>query len=87
MVRAQLVWQGDVAVVTMQDGENRLHPEMVRQLDAALDEVEGRQGPVAVVLTGQGKFFSNGLDLDHMAAEPDRAVESLDGSTGCSRGC
>lgn len=78
MTRAQLAWDGDVAVVTMQDGENRLHPEMVEQLDAALDEVEGKQGPAAVVLTGQGKFFSNGLDLDHMAAEPDRAVEVLD---------
>ncbi len=63
----------------MQDGENRLHPEMVRQLDAALDEVEGRQGPVAVVLTGQGKFFSNGPDLDYMAAEPDRAAQARDG--------
>src|SRR5262249_23109761 len=34
---------------------------------AALDKVENKSGPGAVVITGQGKFFSNGLDLDYMA--------------------
>ena len=65
--RASLTWEGEVAVVRMRDGENRFHPEMLDALAGALDAVETREGPAAVVLTGDGKFFSNGLDLEWMA--------------------
>ncbi len=68
MARAALEWDGDVAVVRMHHDENRFHPEMLAAINAALDEVEGRDGPTAVVLTGESKFFSNGLDLDYMGA-------------------
>jgi enoyl-CoA hydratase/carnithine racemase len=47
-------------------------------LHAALDEVEGRTGPLALVLTGTGKFFSNGFDLDWLVAHPDQARAFLD---------
>jgi Delta3-Delta2-enoyl-CoA isomerase len=53
---------GDVAVVTMQAGENRFNADFVRSLQGALDEVTERRLPL--VLTGSGKFFSNGLDLE-----------------------
>jgi enoyl-CoA hydratase/carnithine racemase len=33
-------------------------------LHAALDTVDAVEGPAALVTTGEGKFFSNGLDLD-----------------------
>jgi enoyl-CoA hydratase/carnithine racemase len=36
-------------------------------------------GPAAAVLTGEGKFFSNGLDLDWMGQNPDRAGEVVNG--------
>jgi len=40
----------------------------VDALHAALDEVEAVEGPCALVTTGSGKFFSNGLDLDWLGA-------------------
>jgi len=35
-------------------------------MNARLDEVEKASGPKALVITGSGKFYSNGLDLDYM---------------------
>ncbi len=59
---------GDVHVLTMAAGENRFNPAMLDAIEGALDEVERSEGPAAVVLTGQGKFFSNGLALEWMMA-------------------
>ena len=56
--------QGDVWVLRMDDGENRFHRESIDALHAALDTVEAVEGPCALVTTGAGKFYSNGLDLD-----------------------
>ena len=61
-----LTTDGDVRILTMDDGENRFDLESVAALHAALDEVEAVEGPCALVTTGTGKFFSNGLDLDWM---------------------
>ncbi|HMJ79218.1 MAG TPA: enoyl-CoA hydratase/isomerase family protein [Iamia sp.] len=55
---------GDVFVLRMDHGENRFSPTMLDAFDAALDEVESTEGPRALVTTGTGKYFSNGLDLD-----------------------
>lgn len=57
--------QGDVFTLTMNAGENRWNTTFVRAFDAALDEVEGSNGPAALVTTSASeKFFSNGLDLE-----------------------
>lgn len=56
--------EGEVFVLRMDAGENRFHPDFVKAWNAALDEVEGAEGPKALVTTGSGKFYSNGLDLD-----------------------
>jgi Delta3-Delta2-enoyl-CoA isomerase len=69
--------QGDVTVVRMVAGENRFNPAMLDALGAALDEVESAEGAGAVVITGEGKFFSNGLDLDWMASAPPGGAEEL----------
>ena len=61
--------EDDVFVLRMDAGENRFHPDFVRAWNAALDEVEGAEGPKALVTTGSGKFYSNGLDLDWMLGE------------------
>ena len=61
--------EGEVFVLRMDAGENRFHPDFVRAWNAALDEVEGAEGPKALVTTGSGKFYSNGLDLDWMLGE------------------
>jgi len=58
----------DVVVLRMAAGENRFNPTMLDALHGALNDVESADGPVAIVLTGQGKFFSNGLDLEWMMA-------------------
>ena len=62
----ELTRDGDVRILTMNDGENRFDLASVAALHAALDEVEAVEGPCALVTTGTGKFFSNGLDLDWM---------------------
>lgn len=61
--------EGDVFVLRMDAGENRFHPDMVAAWNAALDEVEAAPAPKALVTTGTGKFYSNGLDLDWMLGE------------------
>jgi enoyl-CoA hydratase/carnithine racemase len=74
----ELVRTDDVFVVTMDHGENRFSPELLGALEAALDEVASTEGPRAVVTTGTGKFFSNGLDLDWLTAHPDELDPYLD---------
>lgn len=59
-----------VAIVRWQDGENRFNTASVARWHALLDELEAVDGPLAVVITGEGKFFSNGLDLEGFAADP-----------------
>jgi Delta3-Delta2-enoyl-CoA isomerase len=61
---------GGVAVVRWRDGENRFHPESVRRWHEVLDELEAIDGPLAVVVTGEDRFFSNGLDLERLSADP-----------------
>lgn len=60
-----------IAVVRMQLGENRFNPDTLVGLEAALDQVEAIEGPAALVLTGDGKFFSNGLDLEWLGSADD----------------
>ena len=60
---------GEVFVLRMENGENRFRPDFVAAWNAALDEVEKADGPKALVTTGSGKFYSNGLDLDWMLSE------------------
>jgi enoyl-CoA hydratase/carnithine racemase len=57
---------GAVAILTMDAGENRFAPDFVHAFGAALDEVERSPAPVALVTTGTGKFYSNGLDVGWM---------------------
>ena len=45
---------------------------------AARAYAEAVEGPCALVTTGAGKFFSNGLDLDWMASEPTVPMGFLD---------
>jgi enoyl-CoA hydratase/carnithine racemase len=63
---------GDVFVATMNDGENRFNPTSVAAWNTVLDEVETAAAEpdalCALVTTGTGKFFSNGLDLEWLGA-------------------
>ncbi len=62
---------GGIAVVRMQLGENRFNPDTLDGLETALDQVEAIEGPAALILTGDGKFFSNGLDLEWLGGADD----------------
>jgi len=63
--------QGDVAIVRWRDGENRFNRRSVARWHEVLDELEATDDPLAVVITGEGRFFSNGLDLDAFGADPE----------------
>ena len=60
----ELEQHGDVWVLAMRSGENRFNRDSIDALHGALDQVEDVEGSVALVTTGEGKFYSNGLDLD-----------------------
>ncbi len=56
--------EGDVHRLAMRDGENLFDPEFFALLHQRLDEVEAEsESGGALVLTGEGKYFSNGLNL------------------------
>lgn len=63
--------RGDVWVLHMDDGENRFNATSIAALHGAIDRVEATEGPAALVTVGEGKFFSNGLDLDWISAGVD----------------
>ena len=72
-----LTRDGSVFVLQMAEGENRLNRSLVDGVSRALDEVEASTGEAALVTTGDGRFYSTGLDLEWLAsgAEPaDRFV-------------
>ena len=59
----------EVFVLRVDAGENRFRWDSIRAWNDALDEVEKATGPKALVTTGTGKFYSNGLDLEWALAE------------------
>jgi enoyl-CoA hydratase/carnithine racemase len=64
----ELSRDGEVFVLRMVSGENRFSPDFIAKYAACLDEVEQADGHKALVTTGSGKFYSNGLDVEHMMA-------------------
>ena len=58
--------QDGIFVLRMHNGENRFNLPFLDALDAALDKVE-QGSPRALVTVGDGKFYSNGLDLEWMS--------------------
>ncbi|MGV9414137.1 enoyl-CoA hydratase-related protein [Nocardia sp. NPDC003693] len=61
-----------IAVLDLGDGENRFTPDWLTAVETALDTVVN-EGAHALITTASGKFYSNGLDLDWLAANGDRA--------------
>jgi enoyl-CoA hydratase/carnithine racemase len=64
---------GPVWVVHFRSGENRLNDDFVSELNELLDRVEVTGLPTALVTTGVGKFYSNGLDLEWLGTAADPA--------------
>jgi Delta3-Delta2-enoyl-CoA isomerase len=66
---------GEVFVLDLGETENRFHPDWLADVQAHLTTVEATDGPRALVTTAQGKVFSNGLDLDWLAANGERLLD------------
>lgn len=57
--------------MTLDNGENRLSPELLGEVEGHLATVATADGARALVTVGAGKFFSNGLDLDWLGQHPE----------------
>ena len=54
-----------VAVVTLNNGENRFNPDFINEYIDVLDQIENKTDALTlVVLSGHEKILSNGIDLD-----------------------
>jgi enoyl-CoA hydratase/carnithine racemase len=65
----------NVYVLDLGDGENRFTLEWMAAVNTALDEVDAAEGPRALLTVASGKIWSNGLDLDWLVGNLDRADE------------
>jgi enoyl-CoA hydratase/carnithine racemase len=59
----ELTARGPVHVLQLDEPDQVLNDRTVADIGRALDEVEAGQGPAALVLTGVGRSFHQGLDL------------------------
>jgi enoyl-CoA hydratase/carnithine racemase len=64
-------WDDKIAVLDLGDDENRFSPEFLDAINDQLDELEAA-GAQGLVTTARGKFYTNGLDLDWLAAHADQ---------------
>lgn len=60
-----------IAVLNLGDDENRFTPEFLETVHTLLDRVLA-DGASGLVTTATGKFYTNGLDLDWLAAHADQ---------------
>ena len=61
--------KGAVGLITMNRPEalNALNDQVIRELDAVLDQVEEREDILVAVLTGAGRAFVAGADIGQMS--------------------
>ena len=63
---------GPVWTINFGDDENRFSPRFLASATDFLDDIATSTEPAVLVTTGDGKFYSNGLDLDWLGANPDK---------------
>jgi len=63
----QLSYRDDVALLSLGDDENRFSLEWLDHVDSALDRVVAGP-PTALVTVAEGRFYTNGLDLEWLGA-------------------
>src|SRR3954465_15967380 len=68
---AHLEITDDIAGLNLGDDENRFSPEWLETVNGFLDRIESGEAK-ALITTGDGKFYSNGLDLDWLGAHSNR---------------
>ncbi|WP_280236093.1 enoyl-CoA hydratase-related protein [Nocardia cyriacigeorgica] len=67
-----LDYHDKIAVLDLGDGENRFSPTFLDEMNTHLDTVL-TDGAHALITTASAKFYSNGLDLEWLSANGDRA--------------
>jgi enoyl-CoA hydratase/carnithine racemase len=68
---------GEICVLNIGDDENRFTVEWLKTMRSLVAEVAATAPPVALVTMAEGKFWSNGLDLDWLTANLDNAQEYI----------
>ncbi|XP_074615950.1 uncharacterized protein LOC141875547 [Acropora palmata] len=66
----EVSYQENYAILYMKSGENRLNLNFLKELNATLDDIERNKDVAFMITTGEGKFYSNGLDLDLLRNAP-----------------
>lgn len=66
-----LTWDDKIAVLDLGDDENRFSPEFLDAANHQLGDIE-KAGAHGLVTTARGKFYTNGLDLDWLAAHAEQ---------------
>ena len=64
-----LTYEEKIAILDLGDDENRFSPSFLDDIGTRLDEIVA-DGAHGLVTTAAGKFYTNGLDLDWLAAHP-----------------
>ncbi|MCX6007905.1 MAG: enoyl-CoA hydratase/isomerase family protein [Chloroflexi bacterium] len=69
MAKLELKLEGDVAIITMDEDDNRLNLGMCASLMEMLDKIEKETGAVTlVVASGHDRIWCNGFDTDWISA-------------------
>ena len=71
-----LTREGSVFILRFDASENRFRPDSLAAWNEALNEVEAAGSPAALVTTGTGKFYSNGLDLEWLLGQTDETIRA-----------
>lgn len=66
-----------VFVLDFGDDENRFSPDWLTTVNSLLDTIVDDPNPAALVTTGSGKFYSNGLDLEWLSGHADEAARNI----------
>ncbi|CAG8819109.1 22866_t:CDS:2, partial [Cetraspora pellucida] len=74
-MRITLTREGPLFILSMKNGENRFTTTFIQEINAILDEIEftikqENLERAALITIGEGKFYSNGLDLEHALSTP-----------------
>jgi enoyl-CoA hydratase/carnithine racemase len=60
----QETMQDDIKIVTLNNGKtNPFNREILERLKEIIDEADNNPSPKGIILTGEGRFFSSGFDL------------------------
>ncbi|MBM7366898.1 enoyl-CoA hydratase-related protein [Gordonia hydrophobica] len=69
---------GSIWTLDLGADENRFSPDWLGAVESALDELEASTEPAVLITTGDGKFYSNGLDLEWLGAHPEQHQAYVD---------